>query len=113
MTPTQVINDNVLAPGKERTYRAPTIGDKVICHHFKWAYFPATIVVFDKRTLEYTVDWDDGDPSGREESYKNVALNEVPRDDEIAIGTIVLFPQVSDISVFTLLGFICDDSQFL
>ena len=82
------------APARERTYRAPTIGDKVLCHHFKWAYFPATVVAFDKKTFEYTVDWDDGDPTGRQESYKNVALNSVPRKDEIAEGTIVIFPQV-------------------
>ena len=83
-----------LGPAKERIYRAPTIGDKVICHHFKWAYYPATIVAFDRAKFEYTVDWDDGDPSGRQESYKNVALNSVPRSDEIAVGTIVFFPQV-------------------
>ena len=88
-----------LAPVKERTYRAPKIGDKVICHHFKWAYFPATVVSFDKTTFEYTVDWDDGDPSGRQESYKNVALNSVPRSDEIAVGTIVFFPQVNSFKI--------------
>ena len=44
-------------------------------------------MAFDKTKFEYTVDWDDGDPSGRQESYKNVALNSVPRSDEIAVGT--------------------------
>lgn len=46
------------------------LGDHVICHHQKWAYFYATIVKFDGETLEYTVDWDDKDPSGRTQSYK-------------------------------------------
>lgn len=53
-----------------RSYRAPIIGDHVISHHQKWAYFPATIVSFDRETMSYTVDWDDGDPTGKVQSYK-------------------------------------------
>lgn len=53
-----------------RSYRAPVIGDHVISHHQKWAYFPASIVSFDRETMSYTVDWDDGDPTGKVQSYK-------------------------------------------
>lgn len=53
-----------------RSYRAPVIGDHVISHHQQWAYYAATIVSFDRETLKYTVDWDDGDPTGKVQSYK-------------------------------------------
>ena len=53
-----------------RTYRAPVIGDHVISHHQRWAFFGATIASFDRETMSYTVNWDDGDPSGRVQSYK-------------------------------------------
>ena len=52
------------------TFNAPTPGDHVICLHFKWAYYAATVVDFDPEKFIYTVDWDDGDPTGRETSYE-------------------------------------------
>lgn len=58
-----------------------------------WQYFTATIVSFDSNTLQYTIVWDDQDPSGRIVDYYNLALDRVPEHDEIAIGSIVLFPQ--------------------
>ena len=58
-----------------------------------WQYFTATIVSFDSNTLRYTIIWDDQDPSGRVIDYYNLALDRIPEPDEIAIGTIVLFPQ--------------------
>lgn len=57
-----------------RSYRAPVIGDHVISHHQRWAYFPASIVAFDRQTMSYTVDWDDGDPTGKVQSYKVIKL---------------------------------------
>eukprot|EP00794_Sanderia_malayensis_P015993 gene15993-17604_t len=74
-------------------YRAPRIGDHVVCHHFRFAYYMATIQSFNPETLEYTVNWDDGDPSGRVQAYNCVALDVVPDSDEIGIGTIVFFQQ--------------------
>ena len=59
----------------------------------KWQYFTATIVSFDPSTLMYTINWDDQDPSGRIVDYYNLALDRVPEPDEIALGSIVLFPQ--------------------
>lgn len=72
------------------------IGDKVLSLHKGWSYYTATIVHFDYTTLMYTVEWDDGDPSGRVQKYCDVALDKTPSEDEIGIGTLVLFPQVRD-----------------
>ena len=60
---------------EESDYRAPVPGDHVVCLHQGWAYFMATVVSFDETTLKYTVDWDDGDPSGRVQSYQVSRLN--------------------------------------
>ena len=58
-----------------------------------WQYFTATIVKFDSNTLQFEIIWDDQDPSGRIIDYYNLALDRVPDDDEVAVGSIVLFPQ--------------------
>ena len=58
-----------------------------------WQYFTATIVAFDARELRYTIEWDDHDPSGRVVDYYNLALDQVPDHDEVAVGSVVLFPQ--------------------
>ena len=55
---------------ESRSYRAPRIGDHVISHHMKWAFYGATIASFDRETMSYTVNWDDGDPTGKVQSYK-------------------------------------------
>ena len=52
-----------------RSYRAPVVGDHVISHHNNWAFFGATIASFDRQTMTYTVNWDDGDPTDRVQSY--------------------------------------------
>ena len=53
-----------------RSYKAPVPGDHVVCMHQRSAYFLATIVKFDPATMKYTVEWDDGDPTDRVQSYK-------------------------------------------
>lgn len=58
-----------------------------------WQYFTATIVSFNSKELKYTINWDDQDPTGRVIDYFNLALDRVPEPDEIAVGSIVLFPQ--------------------
>lgn len=58
-----------------------------------WQYFTARIVSFDVIALQYTINWDDQDPSGRIVDYYNLALDRVPDPDEVATGSIVLFPQ--------------------
>ncbi|KAK2552504.1 hypothetical protein P5673_026340 [Acropora cervicornis] len=54
-----------------RSYRAPVVGDHVISHHNKWAFFGATIASFNRETMTYTVNWDDGDPTDRVQSYRD------------------------------------------
>ena len=54
----------------KHTFRAPVPGDHVVCLHQKWAYFLATVASFNSESLSYTVDWDDGDPTGRVQSYQ-------------------------------------------
>jgi len=95
----QEIQDSILPllglKEETRSYRAPVIGDHVISHHQKWAYFPASIVSFDRESMSYTVDWDDGDPTGKVQSYKDVAIDKIPSDDQVGVDSIVLFPQGS------------------
>jgi len=76
-------------------FRAPVFGDHVVCLHQNWAYFMATIENFYEETMQYEVHWDDGDPSGTIQSYQDVALDVFPRESDIGIGSIVLFPQGS------------------
>ena len=52
--------------------RAPRVGDHVISHHFRHAYYTATILSFNKDDMSYHIQWDDGDPSGRNPKYNQV-----------------------------------------
>ncbi|XP_078489481.1 uncharacterized protein LOC100182474 [Ciona intestinalis] len=93
--PSMTSQNQVLATeGSPERNRAPKRGDHVICLHMNWAYYKATVESFDHNTMTYTVNWDDNDPSGRVQSYKDVALDIEPVDD-IAVGSIVLFQQGS------------------
>lgn len=78
---------------KKGMRRAPKVGDHVISHHQECSYYMATVAMFDSEKLEYTVDWDDGDLSGRVQPYDQVALDVVPDPDDVGIGSIVFFPQ--------------------
>ena len=78
-----------------RRQRAPQDGDHVVCHHFNCAYYMATVVNFDKASMKYEVDWDDGDTSGRVKDYNQVAIDVVPDADDIGVGSIIFFPQGS------------------
>ena len=80
---------------KKAGYRAPTVGDHVVSHHVQCAYYMATIVSFDSQRLEYTVDWDDGDLTGRIQAFDQVALDIVPDPDDVGEGSIIFFPQGS------------------
>jgi len=73
----------------------PEIGDPVVSmwSSSMWQYFTATIESFDRNTLRYTIDWDDNDPTGREVDYFNLALDKVPSEDSVAVGSTVLFHQ--------------------
>lgn len=51
---------------------APQQGDHVISHHFDFCYYMATVVEFNRATMEYTVQWDDGDTTGTVQKYNKV-----------------------------------------
>ena len=48
---------------------------------------------FIANKAEYEIDWDDGDSTGRCVGVEHIALDRVPDDSELAVGTVVLFPQ--------------------
>ena len=75
----------------------PVVGSRVVAMwgQSKWQYFMATIIEFDPQKLMYKIDWDDGDPTGRDVHYKNLALDFRPDSDSIATGSSVLFQQGS------------------
>lgn len=80
---------------EESSLRAfvPMIGDPVIAFYAAWQFFPAKVVSFDRVTMRYTVDWDDPDPTCRVQPYNLVAVNRTPHENEIGVGTSVLFKQ--------------------
>jgi hypothetical protein len=80
-------------PPSYSTLQAPEVGSRVLAFHRTNAWFSARVVAFDRSLLQYTVDWDDGDPTGREVSLEHIALDVVPSTDEVGVGTQVVFPQ--------------------
>ena len=82
-----------LPTGHKIKNRAPKVGDHVISHYMSYSYYTATVASFDLKTLQYTINWDDGDQDGRVQSYDQVALDIIPDPDDVAVGSIVLFPQ--------------------
>ena len=75
--------------------RVPKIGDHVISHWNGGQFFFSTIVSYDRETMCFTVDWDDGDTTGRVVKYNETAKDVVVDESDVAIGTKVLFPQGS------------------
>jgi len=73
--------------------RIPVVGDHVVSHHVKHAYYTARVVEFDAAAREFVVAWDDGDASGTRQPYDKVCLNDEPGADDVAVSTIVMFPQ--------------------
>ena len=73
----------------------PGIGDKVLAmwSHSQWQYFHATVRRFIPNQLQFEIDWDDPDPTGRIVDYYNLALDKSPNPKDISVGSIVLFPQ--------------------
>ena len=43
--------------------------------------------------MKYEIDWDDGDTTGRIVDVENVALDQIPEEGELGVGSVVLFPQ--------------------
>ena len=55
--------------------KVPKVGDHVIARYKNHVYYTATVVSYDSVTLEYTVDWDDGDNDERVKSFEHVRSN--------------------------------------
>ena len=43
--------------------------------------------------LTYTVSWHDGDQTGKEVHYDELALDATPATVDVGVGTVVIFPQ--------------------
>ena len=56
-------------------------------------FFFSTIVSFDKTTMCFTVDWDDGDTTGRVVKYNEVAKDVEVNETDVGVNTKVLFQQ--------------------
>ncbi|XP_047126629.1 uncharacterized protein LOC124807920 [Hydra vulgaris] len=78
---------------KSNVSRTPKVGDRVICHHVKWAYCMAKVVNYNNLTMKYTVDWEDGDFKRSEVLFNEVALDVAPEITDIGVGSTVIFPQ--------------------
>ena len=71
----------------------PMVGGDVIAHYAAWQFFPAKVASFDKGSMKYTVDWNDPDPACRVQPYNLVAVNRHPNENEIGVGSCILFKQ--------------------
>jgi len=92
-SPNKKKNEHQLKDNSNRNI--PLVGDRVVSmwSSTKWQYFTAKVVDFNKHSLKYTIDWDDGDPTGRTVDYFNLALDIIPDADEIGVNSEVLFHQ--------------------
>jgi hypothetical protein len=78
------------APAPRR--RAPQPGNKVLAYHTpSHAYFNSTIISFDRASRTYTVEWDDGDQTGKQVSWSDLALDVPPEADDVGLDSTVLF----------------------
>jgi len=71
------------------------VGDHVVSHHFKYAYYMATIASYDSAAMQFTVDWDDGDSTGKVQAYNKVAKDVIPDQEAVGVGSTIFFPQGS------------------
>ena len=73
----------------------PQVGDSVISYHTRTrAYFESKIASeLDRDSLTFTVNWNDGDQTGKEVHYDELALDVIPATVDVGVGTVVIFPQ--------------------
>lgn len=71
----------------------PQIGDRVISGWKGWQYFKSKVIGYDAEMMQYHIEWDDKDETGRNPLFNQVALDQVPDESRIKIGTNVLFEQ--------------------
>ena len=87
---------NVILPKPDKSNSSlPKVGDRVLAMwgRSKWQYFHATIRRVIKGKLQYEIDWDDEDSSGRIVDYYNLAVDKIPLENEVGAGSVVLFHQ--------------------
>ena len=73
--------------------RTPQPGDKIIAHYLNWSFYEANVVSFDTSSLQFEVEWPDGDTTGTKQSFEYIALDIPPNEATIGIGTEVVFKQ--------------------
>ena len=78
---------------EEFSFRAPVVGDRVICNYEKQMYFQATVKKILPESMQYEVEWDDGSTENPNHRYDELTLNIPPDSALIGKGTTVLFPQ--------------------
>ena len=78
---------------EEFSFRAPIVGDRVICNYEKQMYFQATVKKILPESMQYEVEWDDGSTEHPHHKYDELTLNIPPDSALIGKGTTVLFPQ--------------------
>ncbi|KAK3271094.1 hypothetical protein CYMTET_20536, partial [Cymbomonas tetramitiformis] len=85
-------------PTRTRTDSTALHGEPVVSHWTGWQFFKAHINRFDSKTRTFTVDFDDGDKTNREQPFDLVYPDRIPEADVVAVGSLVLFPQGEYIS---------------
>ena len=78
---------------EEFSFRAPVVGDRVICNYEKQMYFQATVKKILPESMQYEVEWDDGSAEHPHHRYDELTLNIPPDSALVGKGTTVLFPQ--------------------
>ena len=78
---------------EEFSFRAPIVGDRVICNYEKQMYFQATVKKILPESMQYEVEWDDASTEHPHHRYDELTLNIPPDSALIGKGTTVLFPQ--------------------
>eukprot|EP00730_Choanoeca_flexa_P001433 TRINITY_DN10632_c0_g1_i9.p1 TRINITY_DN10632_c0_g1~~TRINITY_DN10632_c0_g1_i9.p1 ORF type:complete len:719 (+),score=189.70 TRINITY_DN10632_c0_g1_i9:57-2213(+) len=89
----ELLNPQKPAPKQPARHKTPQVGDAVISHWVNWTFYKASIASFDPNKLTYMIDFEDGDQTHREQSVEYVALDQIPDEDDVGIGSPVLFPQ--------------------
>ena len=79
---------------KDAVAHLPKPGDHVVAFHEpSCAFYTSTVRAFDPVTCTFTVEWDDGDATGRIVKFDKVAMDMAPRDErEVSIGSTIIYP---------------------
>lgn len=70
-------------------------GRAVLSHWLKWQFFKASICSVNREDGTFTVNFEDGDVTHRVQPFDLVYPDDVPDEEDLTVGTVVLFPQGS------------------